>query len=197
MVVYDGNFADPSQQWPTSSDPTRSASVSGDTYTVAFNSAGSLDASPTIATVQPQDLINVSVAVSVTPTGMRSGDTLGVFCRGIEGHSYAFLVGPESPGRLAWSIQLRKPEGDRQLASGTTTTPGAPPYTVRGDCVGGGQDHKPVTLALYLGGNLVSRAQDAKLPPPYVGRPGLSVSSADGGTRVGVSNFQVRTASVS
>jgi hypothetical protein len=193
-VVFQGNFSDPSQQWPTSSDSTKSESTSGDTYTVQFNSGGSFDASPTISTVQPQDLVDVSVSVAATPVNARSGDRFGVFCRGIQGHSYAFLVGPQSSGQLAWSIQLREPGGSRQLASGTTAVPGVAPYGIRGDCVEGGPNHKPVVLALYLGGNLVGQARDAKLPAPYVGRPGLNVSSAAGGTRVDFSNFQVRSA---
>ncbi len=196
-VVFQGTFSDPSQQWPTSSDTTPSESVSGDTYTVQFNSAGSFNASPTISTVQPQDLINVSVSVAATPSNATSGDRFGVLCRSIQGHSYSFSVGPSSSGQLAWSIQLRQPGGVRQLASGTTTAPGSTPYVIRGDCLGGGQNHKPVLLALYLGANLVGQAQDAKLPPPYLGQPGLSVSSTGGGTRVDFSNFQVRATSAS
>lgn len=196
-VVFQGNFSDPSQQWPTSSDATIAESASGDTYTVQFISAGSFDAAPSIATVQPQDLVDVSTSVSVTPTNLRPGDTFGVFCRAIEGHAYAFLVGPRASGQLAWSIELRQPEGVRQLASGTTATPGTSSYDVRGDCVEGGQNHRPVVLALYLANNLVGRAKDAKLPAPYLGRPGLSASSSSGGSRVDLSNFQVRAASAS
>ncbi|TMM10676.1 MAG: hypothetical protein E6G01_18215 [Actinobacteria bacterium] len=194
-LVFQGNYSDPSQQWPTSSDKTRSVSSSDDTYTVNFSSAGSFDASPTIATVQPEDLVDLSVSVSIKPVSTRSGDRFGVSCRAIQGHAYAFLVGPRSAGQLAWSIELRQPGGVRQLASGTTSSPGESPYVVRGDCVEGGQNHKPVVLALYLDDNLVGQARDANLPAPYIGRPGLSVSSADGGTRVDFSNFQARTAS--
>ncbi len=196
-VVFQGNFSDPSQQWPTSSDGNKSESASDDTYTVQLNSAGSFDASPTIATVQPQDLANVSVSVSTTPTSVRPNDRFGVFCRSLQQHSYAFFVGPSSSGKLAWSIQLRRSFGVKQLASGTTAVPTTSSYVVRGDCIQGGQDRKPVLLALYLGGKLVGQAQDAKLPAPYIGRPGLSVSSAGGGTRVDFSNFQVRAASAS
>jgi hypothetical protein len=194
-VLFQGNFSDPAQQWPILPNPTSSESVSGDNYTVQLNSAGSLDASPILATVQPQDLANVSVSVSTTPTSLRPGDKLGLLCRSSAGHSYAFVLGPRSAGQLAWTIQLRQPQGLRQLASGTTAVPTTSPYLVRGDCIQGGQDHKPVVLALYLGGKLVGQAQDAKLPTPYVGRPGLTVSSAAGGTRVGFSNFQLRAAS--
>jgi hypothetical protein len=196
-LVFQGNFSAPDQQWPTSSNPTSSSSATGDTYTLQLKSPGTFDASPTIAAVQPQDLTNVSVSVSATPANVQGGDTFGVFCRSLEGHSYAFLVGPQSSGQLAWSIQLRQPAGVRQLARGTTSPPGTSPYSVRGDCVGGGADHKPVILALYVAGNLVGRAQDAKLPAPYVGQPGLSIGSARGGTAVDFSNFQVRGASAS
>jgi hypothetical protein len=198
-MVFQGNFSDPSQEWPMSSGSNPSESASGDTYSVTFNSAGAFDASPTIATVQPQNLANVSVSVSVTPSNVRSGDRFGVMCRNnvSDPHSYAFFVGPQSSGQLAWSIQLRRPEGVRQLASGTTAAPGSSPYTLRGDCINGGPGHQPVVLALYLGGSLVGQAQDAKLPAPFGGRPGLVASSAAGGTSVDFSNFQVRAASAS
>lgn len=196
-LVFQGNFSDPAQQWPTSSDANRSESANDDTYTVQLNSAGNFSASPILATVLPQDLANVSVSVSANPSSVRPADMFGIFCRSAQGHSYAFLVGPKSSGQLAWSIQLRQPQGLRPLASGTTAVPSTTPYVVRGDCIQGGQDHKPVVLALYLAGKLVGQAQDAKLPAPYVGRPGLSVSSAGGGTRVEFSNLQVRAASAS
>ena len=196
-ILFQGNFSDPAQQWPTSSDPNKSESANDDTYSVQLNAPGSLDATPVITTVQPQDLANVSVSVSTKPTGVRPGDRFGILCRSIAGHAYAFSVGPRSPGQLAWSIQLRRSQGVRQLASGTTPVPTTSPYDVRGDCIQGGQDHKPVVLALYLGGKLVGQAQDSKLPAPYVGQPGLSVGSAGGGTRVDFSNFQVRAASAS
>jgi hypothetical protein len=194
-LVFQGNFSDPSQGWPTSSDVTRSEAASSDTYTVTFNSPSGFDASPTLATVQPQDLINVSVSVSITPMDAAPDDSFGVFCRGIQGHSYGFLVGPQPSGQLGWSIQLRQRHGNRQLAGGTTAAPGASSYVIRGDCVEGGANHKPVVLALYLDNNLVGQAVDPKLPAPYLGRPGLNVSSARAGTRVRFSNFQVREAS--
>jgi hypothetical protein len=196
-LVFQGNFSDPGQAWPTSSGPGRSESASDDTYTVAFSSAGGLDASPTIATVQPQDLINASVSVSVTSASTAPGDDLGVFCRGIQGHSYAFFFGPSSSGQLAWSIQRRQHDGNRFLARGTTAIPTGSSYSVRGDCVEGGANHKPVVLALYLNDQLIGQARDAKLPTPYLGLPGISVSSATGTTRVSFSNFQVRGASAS
>ena len=196
-VVFQGNFSDPGQQWPTSSNATTSASTSGDSYTVHFNSAGRLDALSNIATVQPQDLTDVSVSVSVTPSSVRTGDAFGVLCRDVQRHAYAFVLGPTSSGHVSWSIDLLKPENARQLAHGTTAAPPTSPYVVRGDCVEGGQNHKPVVLALYLGGNLVGSAKDTKLPAPYAGRPGLTVASASGATTVQFSNFQVRRATAS
>ncbi len=196
-MVFQGNFSDPIQQWPTSSDPSKSEAATGDTYMVQLNSSGSFDASPVLVSVLRQDLANVSVSVTTTPTSVRPGDKLGLFCRSAQGHSYAFSVGPRSPGQLAWSIQLRQPQGVRQLASGTTSVPTTSSYELRADCTRGGRDHKPVVLAFSVAGKLVGQAQDAKLPAPYVGQPGLSVSSASGGTRVDFSNFQVRAASAS
>jgi hypothetical protein len=193
-VLFQGNFSDPAQQWPISISPTASESVRGDTYTMRFNTAGSLDSFPTIATVQPQDLANVSVSVTTNPTSVRAGDRFGVVCRSLENHEYGLVVGPRSSGPLAWSIQLRQPQGVRQLASGTVAAPTSP-YVVRGDCIRGGLDHKPVVLALYLGTTLVGQVEDTKLPAPYGGRPGLTVSSAGGGTSVDFSNFQVKAAS--
>src|SRR5204862_7372932 len=104
--VFQRDYSDPSQQSPASSDKTRSVSSSDDPYTDNFSSAGSFDASPTIATVQPEDVVDLSVSVSIKPVSTRSGDRFGVSCRAIQGHAYAFLVGPRPAGHLDWSLEL-------------------------------------------------------------------------------------------
>jgi hypothetical protein len=195
-VVYQGDFADPSQGWPTRSDANQSLSVIGSNYIIERKTAGAAVAGPNFAGIPDADLVHVAVSTTVQLTKATAGDGVGVFCRSIQGHSYVFAVGPTSQtGQWHWSISRHDSNRTTtSLGSGTMASPNQP-FGIEGDCVGG-QHHSPVLLVLSVGGQRIGQGSDAKIASPFFGLSGLSVSSASGGTSATFSSFQVRAASV-
>jgi len=204
-VVFNGNFSDPSQQWPAQaaaipkpfvSGATPSLTLNGSTYTVQLNGPGSVAPLPDFRATPPIDLVNVAVSSTVQPGSVSAGDAVGVVCRAISGHAYVFSVGPgDHSGALNWSIFVQGGQS-RPLASGTVAAPTQPALTIEGDCIGGAQQ-SPRQLVASLDGQVIGRATDTQVSAPYAGRAGLWVSSDHGGTSATFSSFQVRAASVS
>jgi hypothetical protein len=202
-VVLDGNFADPSQQWPTRaasiakpfvSGATPSLSVNDANFTVGLAGTGTVSLIPSFGATAPVDLVNVAVSTDVQPSAIGAGDGVGVVCRAISGHAYVFSVGPaDQAARLSWSISSQGAPS-RQLGAGTLPVPAGPSLRIEGDCVGG-QRQSPVQLSLSLDGHVIGAATDTQVPGPYFGLAGLHVSSTRGATSASFSSFQVRAAS--
>jgi hypothetical protein len=196
-IVYTGNFADPSQGWPTSSNPNQSSSVNGGQYNVQLKTAGSASPAPSFNGVAPSDLLDVAVSTTVQPTFAGPGDAVGVFCRSIQGHAYFFALSPGSTaGLLGWAITRADSDGTTtKLASGTTPKPSQPSLSIEGDCVGGHANQNHVLVVISLNGQTLGQANDTQLPAPFYGLAGLSVASAKGNTSATFSSFQVQAAS--
>ena len=204
-AVLDGNFADPSQQWPTRAASIAkpfvnggppSLAVNGSNFVVGLNQTGSVSLIPSFGATTPLNLVNVAVSAIVLPSTLGPGDTVGVVCRAITGHAYVFAVGPTGgAGVLRWTIGSQGTPS-RLLRSGTVAVPAQPDLSVEGDCVGGSQ-HSPTELVLALDGHVLGGVTDTQVPAPYFGLAGLHVSSARGATSATFSGFQVRTATAS
>jgi hypothetical protein len=196
-VVYTGNFADPSQQWPTGSNANQSSSVNGGSYTVQLKTPGTASPAPSFTGVALPDLVDVAVSTMVQPTFAGTGDGVGVFCRSIQGHAYFFALGPgPSAAQLGWTITRADSDGTTtKLASGTTPSPSQPSLSIEGDCVGGASGQNHVLVAMSLNGQTLGQANDTQLPAPFYGLAGLSVASAKGNTSATFSSFQVQAAS--
>jgi hypothetical protein len=196
-VVYTGNFADPSQQWPTGTDANQSSSVTGSSYTVQQKTAGAENPAPNFASVALHDLVDVAVSTKVQPTFAGPGDGVGVSCRSTYRHAYVFTLGPApTAGQLAWAITRVNSDGTVATeASGTTPTPAQPSLSIEGDCAGGASDQSVVRLALSLDGQVLGQHVDTQRPAPFWGLAGLNVTSAHGNTSATFNSFQVQAAS--